>query len=450
MRAFSIHPAPLALLAAASLATAGSALAAAEPQLVRQEDAVVALFSLQTGLEVESRMLHRTELRHEELQRERDEAAARVVKLYTELDHLFAQYQAALHGKQGKPGAEPGAKQETPDRDSEQSPEALEAQLQDKEQEVLAAERAEAWARDEGRRMREQVQLQREKISLISQRIDSLRAGLPSHRDSLTGVCLRVVPVGHSGDRTVRARRSVPGEPRRDLDREKAAPASDRFAARTLDGPLWLPLVGRTGHQGHVGELRSGQRTAPHRVLVGPPQAAAQDRPGRRWPGGRLSALMAPSARFLPFRRFELMIAARYLRTHRTQAFITVITTISVMGVAVGVAALIIGLALATGIHQDIQARILGANAHVTVFGAPGEEGIAKYADLQQRVRRVPGVAETSPVVFEKGLMTSDLNTGGTAVFLKGIDPTAEARVTDVARPWPGRCFSTRLSRLHP
>lgn len=156
--------------------------------------------------------------------------------------------------------------------------------------------------------------------------------------------------------------------------------------------------------------------------------------------------MMAPSSRFPPFRRFELMIAARYLRTHRTHAFITVITTISVLGVAVGVAALIIGLALATGIHQDIQARILGANAHVTVFGAPGEEGIAQYAELQDRIRLAPGVSETSPVLFEKGLMTSDLNAGGTAVFLKGVDPTAEARVTDVA----ARFVAGRLADLDP
>jgi len=188
------------LLAATLLAMGAGASAAAEPQLVRQEDAIVALFSLQTGLEVESRLLHRTELRHEELQRMRDEAAARVVKLYAELDHLFNQYQAALHGKQGKNGAEPGAKPDLSERETEQSPEALEAQLQEKEEEVLAAERAEAFVRDEGRRMREQVHLQREKIALISQRIDSLRAGLPSHKDSLTGIWdLTMLPGGEKG-----------------------------------------------------------------------------------------------------------------------------------------------------------------------------------------------------------------------------------------------------------
>ncbi len=200
MKILPVHDIRCVLLAAALLAMAAGAPVAAEPQLVRQEDAVVALFSLQTGLEVELRLLHRTELRHEELQRMRDEATARVGKLYAELDHLFTQYQAALRGKPGKTSAEPGAKPDLSEREAEQSPETLQAQLQEKEQEVLAAERAEAWARDEGRRMREQIDLQREKISLISQRIDSLRAGLPSHRDSLTGVWdLTMLPGGEKG-----------------------------------------------------------------------------------------------------------------------------------------------------------------------------------------------------------------------------------------------------------
>lgn len=133
------------------------------------------------------------------------------------------------------------------------------------------------------------------------------------------------------------------------------------------------------------------------------------------------------------FSRYELFLAARYLTTRRKQTFITVITTISILGVAVGVAALIIGLALATGIHHDIRERILGANAHVTVFGSPGSEGIGDYEALRESIRKVPGVLATSPVLFEKGLITSDANTSGAAVFLKGVDPAAEAETTEVA-----------------
>src|SRR5687767_3012743 len=129
-----------------------------------------------------------------------------------------------------------------------------------------------------------------------------------------------------------------------------------------------------------------------------------------------------------------MMLAARYLSARRKQTFIRFITAISVLGVAVGVAALIIGLALATGIHQDIRERILGANAHVTVFATPGSEGIPDYRELERALRAVPGVVATAPVVFEKGMMLSELNTGGEAgVFLKGVDLEAETHVTEVA-----------------
>ncbi len=135
----------------------------------------------------------------------------------------------------------------------------------------------------------------------------------------------------------------------------------------------------------------------------------------------------------VPWGRYELLLALRYLTTRRKQAFVTIITTISVLGVAVGVAALIIGLSLATGIHQEIQARILGANAHVTIFAEPGADGIRDYHAVQDRLASIPGVAATAPVVFERGLITSESNSSGAPVFLKGIDPGQERRVTDVA-----------------
>jgi len=137
-------------------------------------------------------------------------------------------------------------------------------------------------------------------------------------------------------------------------------------------------------------------------------------------------------------------VAARYLSARRKQTFITFITTISIVGVAVGVAALIIGLALATGIHQDIRERILGANAHVTIFATPGSDGIADYRSIEEAVRKVPGVVATSPVIFEKGMMLSELNAGGEPVFLKGIDLERETQVTEVA----GLFKAGRLSDL--
>ena len=130
---------------------------------------------------------------------------------------------------------------------------------------------------------------------------------------------------------------------------------------------------------------------------------------------------------------YELFIALRYLTAKRKQAFISVISLISVLGVIVGVAALVIALALMTGFQQDIRAKILGANAHLTVFGSWAGKPIEDPGRVIQALHAVPGVAAAAPVVLLKGLMVSDLNPGGAGVVLKGIRLEEERRVTDVA-----------------
>jgi len=130
--------------------------------------------------------------------------------------------------------------------------------------------------------------------------------------------------------------------------------------------------------------------------------------------------------------RYETMLALRYLGARRRQTFISFISIISMLGVAVGVAALILALAGQSGLHHDILARILGANAHVTVF-APAGASIEDPAALARVVESVPEVEATSPVCFERGLITSELDPTGTPVFLKGIDPARESRVTEIA-----------------
>src|SRR5262249_13562575 len=88
---------------------------------------------------------------------------------------------------------------------------------------------------------------------------------------------------------------------------------------------------------------------------------------------------------------YELTVALRYLTAKRRQAFISLISAISVIGVAVGVMAVLISLGLMTGLQGEIRSRILGATAHLTIYrngGAPFEE----YRDVVQNVREVPGV----------------------------------------------------------
>lgn len=126
------------------------------------------------------------------------------------------------------------------------------------------------------------------------------------------------------------------------------------------------------------------------------------------------------------------MLALKYLGGRRRQTFVSFISAVSILGVAVGVAALILALAGQSGLHHDILARILGANAHVTVF-APAGAAIEDGGALRRLLEALPEVAATSPVCFEKGLITSEANASGAAAFVKGVDPDLEARVTEIA-----------------
>ena len=126
---------------------------------------------------------------------------------------------------------------------------------------------------------------------------------------------------------------------------------------------------------------------------------------------------------------FELFIALRYLLARRRQAFISLISLISGVGVAVGVTALLIVLALMTGLQGELRDRLVGAAAHVYVQKAGGlgavEEEIA-------RLRTVPRVVGAAPALLGPGLATS----AGASEFLtiKGIDPALEQTVTNIGR----------------
>src|SRR3989442_11771576 len=126
---------------------------------------------------------------------------------------------------------------------------------------------------------------------------------------------------------------------------------------------------------------------------------------------------------------FELHVALRYLLAKRKQAFISVISLISTLGVTVGVMAVIIALALMTGLQQELRDRILGSNAHVYVF-KPG--GIGDYHAEVQKLLAVPHVVGAAPAIQGLGLMR--VAQEELPVQVKGIDPALEPRVTDIAR----------------
>ena len=127
---------------------------------------------------------------------------------------------------------------------------------------------------------------------------------------------------------------------------------------------------------------------------------------------------------------FEFYVATRYLLARRKQASIASTSLISVAGVTVGVASLIIALALMTGLQQEMRDRIVGAQAHVYVWKVLGG-GFADYRAEARKLEAVEGVAAAAPAIQGKALARTRF--GEVFVNIKGIDPELEARVTDVA-----------------
>ena len=100
---------------------------------------------------------------------------------------------------------------------------------------------------------------------------------------------------------------------------------------------------------------------------------------------------------------FELRIALRYLTARRKQAFISVISGISMLGVAVGVMGLMIALGLMTGLQGEIRSRILGATAHLSVFRSQGDT-FEDYRQIVDAVRQMPRVQGAAPALYSKAL----------------------------------------------
>jgi lipoprotein-releasing system permease protein len=124
---------------------------------------------------------------------------------------------------------------------------------------------------------------------------------------------------------------------------------------------------------------------------------------------------------------FELHIALRYLLAKRKQAFISVISLISTLGVTVGVMALVIALALMTGLQGEIRDRILGANPHIYIWKT---SGITDYRAESDMLRQLPHVVGAAPAILGKAMISSARSPD--FVNLTGIDPALEASVSDL------------------
>jgi lipoprotein-releasing system permease protein len=126
--------------------------------------------------------------------------------------------------------------------------------------------------------------------------------------------------------------------------------------------------------------------------------------------------------------KFELLVAVRYLKAKRKQAVISLITVISIIGVAAGVAALIIALAINAGFRADLTKKLLGAQPHVTLQSRDKPRGITDYMHVVQEVQQDPDVVAAAPVVYQTVLLSG--SAGNKGVMMKGIIPDMESRMS--------------------
>jgi lipoprotein-releasing system permease protein len=129
-----------------------------------------------------------------------------------------------------------------------------------------------------------------------------------------------------------------------------------------------------------------------------------------------------------PPMRFELFVALRYLRAKRKQTMVSVISTISVLGITAGVMALVIALALSTGFKEVIQAKILVATSQINLLRLDGTP-LLDYREVQNRTSHVPHVTGSAPAILNQVFIAGGSRNQG--AMLKGIDPRQEAEVSD-------------------
>ncbi len=159
-------------------------------------------------------------------------------------------------------------------------------------------------------------------------------------------------------------------------------------------------------------------------------------------------------------RTFEFFIASRYLRAKRKQAVISVITVISIAGVAAGVAALVIGIAINNGFRDTLQRSLLGATAHVMVLAKESSDGIANWRELDPKLRKLPHVTSVAPNLYTPVFLAGPLGSQAGGAELKGIpidNPPdmlkhlkqgSFERLKD-ARGMPGIILGARLAQDH-
>lgn len=128
---------------------------------------------------------------------------------------------------------------------------------------------------------------------------------------------------------------------------------------------------------------------------------------------------------------YELFVSLRHLRARKTKKFISLNTWISIGGVALGVMALIVVIAVMSGFGKDLRDKILGTNSHVVVTNIH-RDGLDNYESVIQTVMTVNGVAGAAPFVMNQVMLTFGDSVAGVAI--RGIDPEREAGISDLQK----------------
>lgn len=126
---------------------------------------------------------------------------------------------------------------------------------------------------------------------------------------------------------------------------------------------------------------------------------------------------------------YEVIVGLRYLKAKRKQTFISIITFISIAGIAVGVMALIVVLAVMTGFQEDLRDKILGTNSHIVI--TQYSKGMDDFESVVKKVQDYPQVEAVTPFIYSQVMLTSEQNVSG--VVVRGIDPGREGKVTKLA-----------------
>jgi lipoprotein-releasing system permease protein len=141
-------------------------------------------------------------------------------------------------------------------------------------------------------------------------------------------------------------------------------------------------------------------------------------------------------------RPFELFVGLRYTRAKRRTHFISFISFISMIGIALGIWALITVMSVMNGFEKEVRARILGAAAHIQILG--GDAGLANWEAVAERARKHPEVVGAAPFIQAQGLLSTGSSVRG--VFVRGILPELEAQVAEFGQ----HMVSGNLAALRP